>query len=435
MEPSTPHLQPITPPLSSWLPWKKISFRFFFLLLGSSTLLCWDLLFLFAFSSFYSNGYNPALEYRFLVKPFHWLDQHLFHTGYNPLIHDSFPEDNHFGLVFYLFLLLLAVSGTLIWSLADRRRPNYNRLLHWFRVYLRYVLALIMFGYGIDKLIPVQMSYPGVMQMLTPLGESTRFQVLWNFMGLAPGYMMLTGASEILGSLLLINRRTIVLGCLLQLGILINVVAFNFFYNVPVKMFSVQLLIYTLFLLLPYLNKLVHLFFFGKAVALVEPGYGLRVTWKKRALIGVLIGLPLFIWAMNTREDYHRYRNAKANARREKNYEVVSFVAKADTLAPLLTDTLRWKRFLLAYKNSAIICNMKDEKDYYQYEVDSLKKTFTLHDNPDTLKWHVFHYSNPAKDQLLLTGQWKDRPVSILMRSVPIDSIRINKEKAKWVLD
>lgn len=98
-------------------------------------------------------------------------------------MHEGFPEDNHFGVVFYLSLVLLAVVGTAVWSLLDRKRQQYDRLLFWFRVYLRYILAMIMFEYGVIKFIPVQMFYPGVVDLLTPLGEQTRFKILWNFMG------------------------------------------------------------------------------------------------------------------------------------------------------------------------------------------------------------------------------------------------------------
>jgi hypothetical protein len=70
-----------------------------------------------------------------------------------------------------------------------------------------------MFTYGIDKVIPSQMPYPGVIDQMTPLGDFTRFDILWHFMGVAPGYMFLTGIMEIIGSLLLLNRRIVAARC------------------------------------------------------------------------------------------------------------------------------------------------------------------------------------------------------------------------------
>ncbi len=92
---------------------------FLFLLLGSSSLNGWDLLIYFANNAF-GKAYNPVMAYRFLVKPFAWLDHHLFHVGYDPAHHESWPGDTHFGVVFYLTLLLLSVIGTVIWTALDR---------------------------------------------------------------------------------------------------------------------------------------------------------------------------------------------------------------------------------------------------------------------------------------------------------------------------
>ena len=51
------------------------------------------------------------------------------------------------------------------------------------------------------------MAWPNVAGMLTPLGEQSRLRVLWNFMGISPGYMMLTGGAEIAAGLLLLSRK------------------------------------------------------------------------------------------------------------------------------------------------------------------------------------------------------------------------------------
>ena len=110
----------------------------------------------------------------------------------------------------------------------------------------RYALIIVMFGYGIDKFIPNQMMPPGVLAMTTPYGYLNRYHVLWNFIGMSPGYQIFTGAVELIATFLLFSRRTAVFGYVLLTGILANVVALNVFYNVTVKLFSSQLLLYTL---------------------------------------------------------------------------------------------------------------------------------------------------------------------------------------------
>ena len=137
----------MTKKITSWNLGQKLAFRFCFLFLGITSLLCWDFNIIFALLSF-SVNYDPTIEYKPFAGVFHWLDQHLFHTGYDPKLHPSFPQDNHFGAVYYLAIFLLAIIGAIVWSLLDRKRPSYSRLLHWFNLYLRYTLGLTLIGYG-----------------------------------------------------------------------------------------------------------------------------------------------------------------------------------------------------------------------------------------------------------------------------------------------
>lgn len=423
-------MQPTKP---AWRLWQKIVFRFTFLLLGSSTYFCWVMLAYFASGISPRLNFDPTSSFRFMTGPLFWLDRHIYHFGYNPAIHGAFPQDNHFGAVFYLSLILVAFIGAFVWTWIARSSRQYHRLWFWFRLYLRYTLAMMMFSYGIEKFIPVQMSYPGIVDLLTPLGEQTRFNILWIFMGVSPGYMMLTGLSEMIASLLLLNKRTVVLGSLIQLVILINVVSFNIFYNVSVKFLSLQLLIYALFLAAPYFYKLYLLFCAGQAVILREKSYSFPPR-KQRLVTGILVLIPLLAFFVETTDALANYRQQQADVRSEKLYDVTSFVA-TDTLPPLLSDTLRWKRLAFAYSKYAVIYGMNDKLEYYECDADSSRRTFRLHDGADSLHWPLLHYAYPAEGQLKLSGQWKGRDIDVSLKSVPIDSMRLSREKTTWITD
>jgi hypothetical protein len=431
----------------NWRPSGRFFFRFAFLFLGATSILCWDTLTFLLYRAFSTAPYDFGAFYGFLRAPMHWLDAHIFHTGYNPATHMSYPGDNHFGVLFYLVLLPAALIGALLWSILDKKRPNYNRLHYWFGVYLRYTLAITMFGYGLDKVIPIQMTYPGVVQLLLPLGYSNRFSLFWDTMGVAPGYQIVTGTVELLGALLLFSRRTIVLGYILTLAALINVVSLNIFFNVTVKLFSTQLLLYTVYLLYPYSRRLINLFFAGASVSLATREYAFPKGPLRNTFTALLIGIPSILFIIVGSGMVRHYGQNKRNARLEKNYEVVTFVAKdipppltTDTIPPLPADTLRWKHLLITYSNYtptpfAVIWNMQDDKDWYYYHMDTVTKRFTLIDTDDSTRRYVFNYSNPAKTQLFLTGKWKDKDVKILMNDVPIDSMWLNRDQIKLVRD
>ena len=118
----------------------------------------------------------------------------------------------------------------------------------------------------------------------------------------------------------------------------------------------------------------------------------------------------------------------------QKIYEITSFVS-GDTIPPLLTDSLRWKRLVFTSDKDAIIYRMNDAKDYYSYTVDSSKKTFALRNTDDTTISALLHFDSPGKEQLLLSGNWKKREVHISMKENPVDSLTINKEKISLVWD
>jgi len=49
----------------------------------------------------------------------------------------------------------IAVIAAMVWSLLDRRRPNYT-LYAWLRLLVRYALAFTMLSYGFAKIYPLQ---------------------------------------------------------------------------------------------------------------------------------------------------------------------------------------------------------------------------------------------------------------------------------------
>jgi hypothetical protein len=316
-----------------------------------------------------------------------------------------------------------------VWSFIDKKKANYDRLFYWFCIYLRYVLAITIIGYGIDKVIPIQMSPPSVAALTEPYGNLNRFNVLWTFMGVSTGYMIFTGSLEIIAGLLLFFRRTALAGSLLMVAILSNVVALNCFYNVGVKLFSLQMLLFALFLLAPYYQRLFQFLFSDKNTAAISPKRFVFQNKRKRYMVTALLVLvPLIGIGLSLVTNYKTYQRVAANEREQKIYDVAAFVAK-DTLAPLTTDTLRWKRVLLFVNgHNMVVYDMQDKGKWFKFKIDSAKKTLTLNSD-DKAKMKVFHYTYPATDMMQLVGKWNGKDISVSLKQSPVDSIPLNKEK------
>lgn len=418
-----------------WPTWKKIIFRISFLFLLYFT---FDYLY-FTFAIIFrvnQENIDFAQMLSFLSKPLYWLDTHLYHIGYNPKKNSIQGGDAAFGVVLYISVFICCVVVGTVWSWLDRKRPSYNKLYYWFRVYLRYAVAIIMISYGADKLIPVQMSYPNSITLLGRVGDQSLFNVLWNFMGASPGYEMFTGLCEIVASLLLLFRRTYVFGCLFMCTILTNVVALNIFYNVNVKMSSSLLLISVLYLLAPFFQTLIRLFFFEQKVSFAERSYHFQ-SKKIKYILNVSAALLISIFLISSISGNLKSYD-KELAGRGSIYDVTSFVTK-NSLPANITDTLKWKRLALfghgTTKYAVIYYSNQEAGDWYNYDIDTTRKTFNIRDAGGSIIHHyVFNYDPAIKNNLNLTGKFKNYDVIIKMKPV-MDSMFLNMEKIKLVQD
>ncbi len=170
-------------------------------------------------------------------------------------IHNG-SADTSYGWVRLLALALTALVATAVWSLADRRRRDYERLHAWLRSFLRFTVAGFMFYYGFAKVLHTQFPAPVSGWLERSYGDSSPMGLLWTFMGYSTPYNVFTGLAVLAGGVLLLFRRTTALGALVLLGVMANVVLLNFCYDVPVKIFSTELWLLALFLAGPRLRLL-----------------------------------------------------------------------------------------------------------------------------------------------------------------------------------
>ncbi len=195
------------------------------------------------------------------------------------------PTYAYVQLALYMTLALL-IAG--LWSYLARRRDNHARLAPWLHLAVRYNLAFTMLGYGFAKVFPSQFSWPRLSRLVSDYGDSSPMNVLWSFMGSSPAYTVFAGAGEVLAGVLLCFRRTSTLGALVAVAVMTNVVAMNFCYDVPVKLYSSHLLLYALLLTLPDARRLLNTLLFNRAAEprdLSAP----RFPWMSGHVIKLLI--------------------------------------------------------------------------------------------------------------------------------------------------
>lgn len=321
-----------------WKSWEKIGFRFLFIFLlldiGLSTFLP------FIGELWGDYHYYPAFFIQNYLLDLHETPK----WKHSPTGSGDSLDDWTLQLAY----LGIALVAAIIWTLIDRKRNHYTSLNFWTKIGVRYYLAYVMFVYGILKMFALQMPYPSLTQFYTPLGDFTPMRFTWMYIGYSEPYQFLSGFLEALGGLLILFRRTLILGLLLLLGVLGNVVLLNFMYGVPVKLFSATLWLMCIYLLAEDIPKLLNFFLFHKQEMIERFRFNFTTPWKKWGRILLKYGFIAYalINLTMTYRGYYESRHQLTPFELEGAYDVHSFKVNGveNTSA---VDTRRWNQIVI----------------------------------------------------------------------------------------
>lgn len=125
----------------------------------------------------------------------------------------------------------------------------------------RYFVAVVVFFYGFAKLNGAQFTILDS-ELDKPMGQVSGFWLTWYFFGYSKIYGNLIALVQIAGGVLLMFRRTTLLGACLLAGILGNIVLIDVFYGVDLSalMVAIVLVLALLYILAQHGGELLDLF-------------------------------------------------------------------------------------------------------------------------------------------------------------------------------
>jgi uncharacterized membrane protein YphA (DoxX/SURF4 family) len=359
-----------------------------------------------------------------------WVAVHAFHLS-GPVTVSRFTGsgDTTLDYIEELCFLVLTCAAVLAWSLADRNRKEYRTLHSWLRLLVRYTLAITLLSYGFSKVFPLQFPFPALSRMIEPFGDFSPMGVLWQFMGSSPAYTIFAGMMETLGGALLLFRRTTTLGALVSAGVLLNVVVLNFCYDVPVKLYSLNLLLMAVFLTAPDLGKLTGLLVLNRPAAPVTAsGPVFEKRWMRIGALSIKILFIGFFPLQNALQSYQFYKSAVLNPTNRPPlyglYQVESFKQNGKEIPPLMTDVSRWKAVVAQNATIIQVRMMDDTERGFATQYDASASTVTL----TGISKIILTYSRPDADHLVLTGTVDNDPLEIRMRRKdPSEFLLVNR--------
>ena len=413
------------PSSSPWPWWRKIVFRFFFiyLLLQIAPWTWFDII----------PGVSSVTRYYYLSMD--WLvefaNKHVFHIR-EVLVPLNGSGDTSFGWTQVWLFLSMALIGCVLWSLVDRKRSHYAVADYWLRNAVRYFIAMTCLSYGIIKIFALQMSFPSLSQLATPLGDYLPMRLSWMFIGYSTPYQVFSGVMETIAGLLLLNRRSVTLGVIMGAGVFANVSMMNLAYDIPVKIFSLHLFFYCLFLMV-YDYKRIASFFLLNRPADFTPLYEMHITTKwmritrlvgKSILLILIVILPFYnSWG------YYQSNSSEADSIPIQSgvYDVLSFERNGIPTSPLPGDTLTWKDVIFEKGKSGsvnttdLLFRQRYRRGYFNYRADTVAKAL-----------HLFKRSVQGDSTFLFTMNYElNYDTVFLVGKIREDTHRITLVKSK----
>lgn len=363
-----------------------------------------------------------------LARLTHWVGIHFFHlVGEGADWHPTGSGDTAMNYVQLAVSLVLAIVGTAVWSAIDERRGGrreYRTVYAWLRLLLRFSLAAAMLEYGFAKIFPGQFGLkPGLLALQEAYGDSSPMHVLWFFMGLSRPYTIFGGMAEAVAGVLLLFRKTSTIGLLITAGVMANVVALNFCYDVPVKLYSTHLFLMSVFLLLPDLWPMWTFFVRRRPAELT--GVWLPV-WERRSLrIAARIFQVVFLCACA----WSFIGGAWENRTTPFEPAPVRGVWAVDSLAGWTEKTVP-KTLVMDGPRTLAMVYQGGGRDFYsvKYDADKRQISFPKREKPTALQWDA---SNPSG--MKLEGTWMGAPVKITVHRTNPDAYPLMTRGFHWV--
>lgn len=305
------------------------------------------------------------------------------------------------------------------WELPTRSVRK-ERLSTGFPLLLRAALALSMIGSGTARLIPVQMPPLKPLDLWQRLGELTQGELLRTLIGASPVFQSFTGLAALLGGVLLLFRRTTLLGALICAANLAMAVTLALCYDLPSKLWVSCLFVLSLLLVAPDLRRLLALFILDRTVkpaAEVPPAPFRGPKWPDRLLL--LLGVGVLAWgaavAVPRFRELHPPKPPLYGA-----WTVEELTVDSEESA----DPQRWRRAVFQDPGALDVELSIGSRRRYALDLDRARRTMTLD------RRAPFTFQEPEEGVLVLEGRLDGRRTHAKLRRV-----RLSSPWFHWLVD
>jgi hypothetical protein len=274
-----------------------------------------------------------------------------------------------------------------------------------------------------------QFGPPTLDRLMQTYGESSPMGLLWTFMGASEPYTIFVGAAEMISGILLFPRKTSTLGAMMSIGVLSNVVALNFSYDVPVKLYSSHLLAMAVFVILPDVRRLANFFILNRPTEYIraQPLFR-RPLWHR----GAFVLSSLFLIAVVGTSLYQSYdQRRRFSGERSPLYgiwEVEDFsVDQAASAAPV------WKRIIFDSPYRVAVQTATSPNERFGIQLDQENRTLTLRKREDPGWNTVLNYERVSPEIITLGGVLNGSQMTARLRRTEDRKFLLTDRGFHWI--
>ncbi|WP_435353972.1 hypothetical protein [Emticicia sp. SJ17W-69] len=188
--------------------------------------------------------------------------------------------------------LLIALLFPFIWQfLENKQKIDSNKIYGFIYTFIRFIIAFNLMSFGWKKVFGLQFVVPNNIAS-QPMNQQSGEWLTWYYFGYSLTFGLITAAIQIVGSYLLLFRKTMLLAAIILFSFMLNLTLINIFYqmNGGALLQSIILSIGILFLILLDYERLVVFFLKTKSTL---PSISLTTIFTKNIIRFALIILSL----------------------------------------------------------------------------------------------------------------------------------------------
>ncbi|WP_245670903.1 DoxX family protein [Nocardia flavorosea] len=427
--------EPSEPAPHQWNPVTRILFRFCFLYLGLFCLA--SPVMLFEFTGLFGRWLPDDAVFwqvRLTEPALSWVGDTVF--GIEVALYMNGSGDQGIYWVQLFCVLVVALAGTLVWTLFGRRM-EYRHPAAWLLLVLRLCVAAQLVHYGLAKVIPAQMPQPALTTLLTPVGDLTPFTLLWNQVGASPVYEILLGAAELTAGVLLFIPRTALVGAILAVVSMAQVFILNMTFGVPVKILSGHLLLMSVVLLAPEARRLTEVLVLNRATGPSDAPYPFVTSRARRIATGFQVALAVWVTVSVTYFTWDIWQAVGPDRPKPPLYgmwSVSDFTRDGQPVPPVLTDDIQWRTVVFEHIGQISYRLLDGTIVTAPGTIDPATHRIDVAAVGDTSS-AVLTFDQIGPDRVALTGELGGHPVTMTLHRVDPDQFTLRSTTFRWVQD